>query len=115
MTAGLDVFFLRLAPPDIAFVKFVFESYEGVAVVRTLDRGEAVVVNSASEQPWSAEAPISRLHLNSIVAAPIRRAGTRSGLTLTFTATGGHRFDKAQVSFANAVANQLALVLASRD
>jgi len=40
---ALDVFFLRLAPADIAFVKFIFESYEGVAVVRTLDRREAVI------------------------------------------------------------------------
>jgi hypothetical protein len=36
--------FLRLAPREIAYVKFVFESYEGVAVVRTLDRREAVLV-----------------------------------------------------------------------
>jgi hypothetical protein len=34
---------LRLAPADIAYVKFVFESYEGIAVVRTVDRKEAVI------------------------------------------------------------------------
>jgi hypothetical protein len=35
---------LRLPPHEIAYVKFVFESYEGVAVVRTLDRRAAIVV-----------------------------------------------------------------------
>lgn len=36
--------YLRLAPADIALVKFVFESYEGVGVVRTVDRRAAVIV-----------------------------------------------------------------------
>jgi Domain of unknown function (DUF4911) len=41
---GLDTIFLRIDPVDIAFVKFVVEAYEGVAVVRTLDRRAAVIV-----------------------------------------------------------------------
>ncbi len=36
--------YLRLAPPDIALVKFLFESYEGVGVVRTVDRRAAIIV-----------------------------------------------------------------------
>lgn len=40
----LAAIFLRLAPIDIALVKFLFESYEGVAIVRTLDRRTAVIV-----------------------------------------------------------------------
>ena len=40
----LHTIFLRLAPTDIALVKFVFESYESVAIVRTLDRHAAVIV-----------------------------------------------------------------------
>ncbi len=36
--------FIEVAPRDIALLKFLFESYEGVAVVRTLDRHEAVIV-----------------------------------------------------------------------
>ena len=41
-----DVFpiYLRLPPHEIAYVKFVFESYETVAVVRTLDRHVALLV-----------------------------------------------------------------------
>jgi len=35
---------LALPPREIAYVKFVFESYEGVAVVRTLDRHTARLV-----------------------------------------------------------------------
>ena len=44
MTHELETIFLRLAPLDIALVKFLFESYEGVAVVRTIDRHAAVIV-----------------------------------------------------------------------
>ena len=40
----LQPIFLRLAPTDIALVKFLFESYEGVAVVRTVDRRAAIIV-----------------------------------------------------------------------
>jgi hypothetical protein len=36
--------YLRLPPADIAYVKFVLESYEGIAVVRTVDRARAVIV-----------------------------------------------------------------------
>jgi len=46
MPASTDVvpLFLRVPRHEIAYVKFVFESYEGVAVVRTVDRHEAVLV-----------------------------------------------------------------------
>jgi hypothetical protein len=35
--------FLRVRPKDIAYFKFIIESYEGMAVVRTKDPREAVV------------------------------------------------------------------------
>ncbi len=35
--------YLRLHRKDIAYLKFIMESYEGMAVVRTLDPYEAVV------------------------------------------------------------------------
>lgn len=35
---------LELSPADIALVKFVFESYEGIAVIRTLDRRRARII-----------------------------------------------------------------------
>ena len=35
--------FLRLRRKDIAYFKFIMESYEGMAVVRTVDPREAVV------------------------------------------------------------------------
>jgi hypothetical protein len=51
MTAagGLQPIFLHVAPADIALVKFLFESYEGVAVVRTVDRRAAVIVALVSD------------------------------------------------------------------
>ena len=36
--------YLRLPPQEIAYVKFLFESYEGVGVVRTIDRRAATLV-----------------------------------------------------------------------
>jgi len=36
--------YLAVSPPDIAAVKFIFESYEEVGVVRTLDRHAALIV-----------------------------------------------------------------------
>ena len=44
MSGGIEPIFLRLHPRDIALAKFLFESYEEVAIVRTLDRREAVIV-----------------------------------------------------------------------
>ncbi len=36
--------YLRVAPPDIALIKFLFESYEGVGIVRTVDARAAIIV-----------------------------------------------------------------------
>lgn len=42
----MDLFdiYLEIAPADIAYVKFIFESYEEVGLVRTVDRERAVIV-----------------------------------------------------------------------
>ena len=44
MASELQPIFLRLSPLDIALVKFIFESYEGVAIIRTVDRHAAIIV-----------------------------------------------------------------------
>ncbi len=36
--------YLEIRPEDIAYVKFIFESYEGVGIVRTVNRKKAVIV-----------------------------------------------------------------------
>lgn len=36
--------YLQVAPADIALVKFLFESYEDVGIVRTIDRQAAIIV-----------------------------------------------------------------------
>jgi hypothetical protein len=79
-----DVVAIRLcvARRDIAYVKFVIESYEGVAVTRTLDpaRGDVVVLaapdflpdvrriiaalaaeGACAESAWSDDAPVDWL------------------------------------------------------
>ena len=39
----LEEIFLQIRPEDIAYVKFIFESYEGVGIVRTADRKKAII------------------------------------------------------------------------
>jgi hypothetical protein len=41
--ADVEPIFLRVPREEIAYVKFIFESYEGVAVTRTLDRHAALL------------------------------------------------------------------------
>ncbi len=41
---GVVPILLELAPVDIALVKFLLESYEGIAVIRTMDRRRALIV-----------------------------------------------------------------------
>jgi hypothetical protein len=36
--------YLELAPAHIAYVKFIFESYEEVGIIRTVDNKQAVIV-----------------------------------------------------------------------
>jgi hypothetical protein len=36
--------YLEICPRDIAYVKFVLESYEEVGIIRTIDRKQAVIV-----------------------------------------------------------------------
>ncbi len=37
-----EIYFI-VRPEDIAYVKFIVESYEGVGIIRTVDRKEAVI------------------------------------------------------------------------
>jgi hypothetical protein len=39
----LTEIFLEVSPEDIAYVKFIFESYEGVGIVRTVDQKKAII------------------------------------------------------------------------
>lgn len=40
----LHEIYLETAPENIAYVKFIFESYEEVGIIRTIDRKKAVIV-----------------------------------------------------------------------
>ena len=40
----LTPIYLEICPPDIAYLKFVLESYEEVGIIRTIDRKKAVIV-----------------------------------------------------------------------
>ena len=39
----LSEIFLEVSPEDIAYVKFIFESYEGVGIVRTVDQKKSII------------------------------------------------------------------------
>lgn len=41
---SIHAIYLRVRPVDIALVKFLFESYEEIAIVRTVDRHAALIV-----------------------------------------------------------------------
>jgi len=45
----LTEIYLQIPPEEIAYVKFVFESYEGVGIIRTVDQKKAVIVLLAAE------------------------------------------------------------------
>lgn len=40
----LHLIYLEIPPEHIAYVKFIFESYEEVGIIRTVDRQKAVIV-----------------------------------------------------------------------
>ena len=44
MNTDLVEIYLRVRREDVALIKFVLESYEGVGIVRTIDRKKATVV-----------------------------------------------------------------------
>jgi hypothetical protein len=46
--------FLRVPPREIAYIKFLFESYEEIAIVRTHDEHEAIIVVLAMPDFWPA-------------------------------------------------------------
>lgn len=40
----LDEIYLQTRPEHIAYIKFIFESYEAVGIIRTVDRKRAIIV-----------------------------------------------------------------------
>jgi Domain of unknown function (DUF4911) len=40
----LRLIYLAMPPEHIAYVKFIFESYEEVGIIRTVDREKAIIV-----------------------------------------------------------------------
>ena len=40
----LQAIYLEIAPEHIAYVKFIFESYEEVGLIRTAERRKAIIV-----------------------------------------------------------------------
>ena len=59
----LSEFFLQLQKEDIAYLKFILESYEGVGIVRTIDQKKGIVVLLvAKDFKATAESILASLH-----------------------------------------------------
>ena len=39
----MQAIYLEIAPQDIAYIKFIFESYEEIGIIRTVDKKRAVI------------------------------------------------------------------------
>ena len=48
----LQEIYLETFPEHIAYIKFIFESYEEVGIIRTVDRKKAIIVLLAMETFW---------------------------------------------------------------
>lgn len=60
---GVVPIYLRVRPEEIAYIKFLFESYEEIAIVRTHDEREAIIVVLAMPDFWEAvQAVLAELH-----------------------------------------------------
>jgi hypothetical protein len=46
---SLTEIYLQVPPKEIAYVKFIFESYEVVGIIRTVDRKSGVIVLLAAD------------------------------------------------------------------
>jgi len=44
MNMELHDIYLETAPEHIAYIKFIFESYEEVGIIRTIDRKKSIIV-----------------------------------------------------------------------
>jgi hypothetical protein len=67
MAADIVPIVLRVPRRDVAYVKFVFESYEGVAVTRTLDpRAAHVVVLVPPDFVADARRVVEELHAEGV-------------------------------------------------
>lgn len=45
----LQAVYLETPPEQIAYIKFIFESYEEIGIIRTIDRKQAIIVLLAVE------------------------------------------------------------------
>jgi hypothetical protein len=67
--------YLEISPQDIAYIKFILESYEEVGIIRTVDRKKAVIVLLAAEDFFDVARAIVKslqqeITLNEIASPP---------------------------------------------
>ena len=97
--ASCEPIFLRLSPQDIALVKFLFESYEGVAIVRTVDRRAAIIVVLVSPDFLAvARAILDDLHSASPIEEIPPPDRGRRGLAAHIARLAGTRRDRVDQS-----------------
>ncbi len=69
----LHEIYFTIRPEDIAYVKFVLESYDGVGIIRTVDRKKAVIVALVVEDFLEAARALFASLKNEVAIAEIPR------------------------------------------
>lgn len=70
---SLHEIYLEIPPEEIAYVKFIFESYEGVGIIRTVERKKAVIVLMAMDDFLSTARSILTSLKNEVLLTEIPR------------------------------------------
>ena len=86
------------------------EPFEGRAL-----RGETVVINDLTRQPWLPEPLYRSLDLGALVAAPLHVWGQHFGVLIAANRAGGEVFAASQVELLAGVASQLALAIQAEE
>ena len=75
MAATMDIhdIYLEVPPEQIAYVKFIFESYEEVGIIRTVDNARAIIVLLAMHDFLDAAREILKSIANDIPMREIPR------------------------------------------
>ena len=74
----LQLIYLAVPPEHIAYVKFIFESYEDIGIIRTVDRKKAIIVLLAMEDFLASACAILASLENEIPLRQIARPSTVS-------------------------------------
>jgi len=80
-----------------------------------LRRGETVVIDDMTTQPWLSSALYTRFHIGALVAAPLQVRGRGLGALVAFSTEAGRSFRPDHVELFRGIAGQLAIAMESTE